>query len=162
MKRLVRDCWPLLAVVALTAVLALQIPRKALLFEPVGVTVPKPFASFVTYDAATYGAVVQRARMSWQVRGSTVPTSESRIDAFDFVDDAPPLGALPLPDEFTARRAPGALDDGAVPLLPPSTADAAALVPVSVPPDDGADARRLRQALRADLLTLPESLQATE
>ena len=47
MSRLVRDCWPLVAVVALTAILALQIPRKAIFFTPVPVAASEPFASFV-------------------------------------------------------------------------------------------------------------------
>ncbi len=159
MRRLFLKTWPLMAVVALTTTLALQIPRKALFFKPVAVDSPKPFASFMSYDAAAYEAVVQKARMSWQVRGVRGRTFESHVDAFDFVeDDMPSLKPLGLPDEFARVRAPGTVAAMPVPLLPPSVADVSALVPVATPPKDDGETRRIR----AELLELPESLQSTE
>ncbi len=158
MRRLFLKAWPLMAVVALTTTLALQIPRKALFFKPVAVDSPKPFASFVSYDAAAYETVVQKARMSWQVRGARGRTFESHVDAFDFVEDIPPLKSLGLPAEFVSARPPGSEAATPVPLLPPTMADTSALVPVVAPPEDGDEARRIR----ADLLEFPESLQLTE
>ncbi len=158
MRRLFLKAWPLMAVVALSTTLALQIPRKALLFEPVAIVSPRPFASFVAYDAAAYEAVVQKARMSWQVRGARGRTFESHVDAFDFVEELPPLRPLGLPAEFARARPPGTVAAIPVPLLPPSVADTSALVPVATPPADDGEACRIR----ADLLELPESLQFTE
>ena len=44
MKGLFREFWPLFAVVALTLVLALQIPRKALFFQAAEVS-PRTFSA---------------------------------------------------------------------------------------------------------------------
>ncbi len=158
MRRLLLRAWPLMAVVALATTLTLQIPRKALFFKPVERVSSRPFASFVSYDAAAYASVVQKARMSWQVRGARGRTFESHVDAFDLAEDLPPPKALRLPEEFLNARAPGAADGVPVPLLPPSVADVSALVPVDAPPEEGGDVR----GSRADLLALPESLQSTD
>lgn len=158
MSRLIRDCWPLVAVVALTAILALQIPRKAIFFTPVPVVESEPFASFVAYDAETYESVLQRVRMSWQIRTAAENPYESRVDALDLGEEDlrfPPLG---LPAEFSAQRMAEPISVSRAPLLPPSLANRSALVPVAAPPDDHVELR----ALRADLLSLPESLQSNE
>lgn len=156
MKRLLHESWPLAAVVALTTILALQIPRKALFFEPVAARPPDPFASFVVYDAAAYEAVVQKVRMSWQMRGAAGPAFESRVDAFDFAEDAPPRPPLGLPRAFSVPWTSDPQPPARVPLLPPSLADRAPLVPVPAPPDDTAEAHQIR----ADLLALPAALRA--
>lgn len=158
MRRIIHDCWPLAAVFALTTILALQIPRRAIFFAPVPVAPPTSFASFVTYDAATYELIMQKVRMSWQMRNATESTFESRGDALDFVGDEPRLSPLGLPPEFSVRRTFESIVPPPVPLLPPSVADRSALVPVAVPPDDGQETRDLR----ADLLSIPESLQSNE
>ena len=158
MRRFIHDCWPLAAVVALTTILALQIPRKAIFFSPASVSSSRPFASFVTYDAAAYESVMQKVRMSWQMSGVAEASFESRVDALDITDDAMELRPLELPAEFSVGYSaePVAMSPG--PLLPPSVADCSALVPVDDPPDD----RQEANALRADLLSLPESLQSDE
>ncbi len=155
MNRLLHESWPLVAVVALTTILALQIPRKALLFEPVAARPPEPFASFVVYDAAAYESVVQKVRMSWQMRGAAGPAFESRVDAFDFAEDAPPRPALGLPRAFTVPWASAPPPPARAALLPPSLADRAPLVPVPAPPDDAAEAHQVRE----DLLALPATLR---
>ena len=156
MKRLLHENWPLVAVVALATILALQIPRKALFFEPVAARPPEPFASFVVYDAAAYEAVVQKVRMSWQMRGAARPAFESRVDALDLSEDAAPRPPLGLPRAFSVPWTSDPPPPARASLLPPSLADRAPLVPVSAPPDDTAEARRIR----ADLLALPAALGA--
>ena len=156
MNRLLHESWPLVAVVALTTILALQIPRKALFFEPVAARPPEPFASFVVYDAAAYESVVQKVRMSWQMRGAAGPAFESRVDAFDFAEDAPPRPALGLPRAFTVPWTSAPPPPARASLLPPSLADRAPLVPVPAPPDDAAEAHQVRE----DLLALPDTLRA--
>lgn len=159
MKRCLHEYWPLVAVVLLTVILTLQIPRKALFFVPVPAELPKPFASFVAYDAAAYERVVQQVRMSWQMRGANAPSFESRGDALDFEEDEPRLESLGLPPEFSARQVSGPVQSLPLPpLLPPSVADRSELVPVAAPPDDRVELK----ALRADLLSIPESLQSNE
>lgn len=158
MNRLVRDSWPLVAVVALSTILALQIPRKALFFTPVTVSESEPFASFVMYDAKSYESVIQRVRMSWQMRGGAENAYESRVDALDFAEDVPNLPPLGLPSEFSSQRLDEPVTVAFTSLLPPSVADRSVLVPVATPPDDGQEARDLR----VDLLSLPESLQSNE
>lgn len=157
MSRLLHEGWPLAAVVALTTLLALQIPRKALFFEPAPARAPEPFASFVAYDAAAYEAVVQKVRMSWQLRARTGPAFESRVDAFDFTEDAPPPPPMALPRAFSVPWAAPVPPPARAALLPPSRADRAPLAPVAAPPEDG-EARRLR----ADLLALPDALRGED
>lgn len=159
MKQLLHELWPLAAVVALTVVLALQIPRRALFFEPVPVTETRPAASFVAFDDATYAAVIQKVRMSWQVRGSVGLSSESRVDDVPGEDESGPvLPAHPLDAVFSAPWRPVSARTPVVPLLPPTVASTATLEPVATPPDDAAEARQRR----LELLDLPPSLQATE
>lgn len=155
MNRLLHELWPLGAVVALTVLLALQIPRKALFFAPVAARAPEPFAAFVSYDAAAYEAVMQKVRMSWQLGARTGPGVESRVDAFDVPEEPPPPEPLPLPRAFAVPWTSPLPPPEPVALLPPSRADAAPPAPVAAPPDD-ADERRLR----AELLALPASLRA--
>ena len=160
MRNLLHQLWPLAAVVSLVAVLALQIPRKALLFTPVPERVPKPFASFVQYDARTYAALVQRARMSWQVRApGDDPAADGREDDLGADAGEPPPAELPLPAEFSLRRAADVTASAASAALRPETAAIPPpATPVPVPPDDGAEADDLRR----DLRELPDSLKTTE
>ena len=156
MRRLLHEFWPLAAVVALTVVLALQIPRKALFFAPAPVHGVTPFASFVEYAPDVYDRLVQRVRMSWQVRAQGIdPGAGARVDEPGGEEEIPLPAELALPDAFLAAS-PAALPVTAtVPLRPPSVADAVPPAPVPVAPDDTAEAR----ALRADLVRLPLSLQ---
>ncbi|MDO5317374.1 MAG: hypothetical protein Q4G65_01995 [bacterium] len=158
MRRFIHDCWPLAAVVALTTILALQIPRKAIFFSPASVSSSRPFASFVTYDAATYESVMQKVRMSWQMNGVAEASFESRVDALEISEDVLELRPLELPVEFSIGYVAEPVTTSPVPLLPPSVADRSVLVPVDDPPDD----RQETNALRIDLLSLPESLQSNE
>lgn len=159
MKDFLHRIWPPVAVVAITLVLALQIPRKALFFSANAVAEPAPFASFVEYDAQTYGRIVQKARMSWQVRARGVdPGAGIRVDDLGFDEEPPAPAALPLPRGFSVHAAARPAADAPAPLLPPSVADAAPPAAVPVAPDDGAEAR----ALRAELLALPASLSIQE
>lgn len=158
MRRLIHDCWPLAAVVALTTILALQIPRKAIFFSPASVAAVRPFASFVTYDSAAYESVMQKVRMSWQMSGVAETPFESRVDALDFTEDVPEFRSLDLPSEFTVGHVAESVEVPQTPLLPPSVADHSALAPVAAPPDDGQE----KVELRADLLSIPESLQSNE
>lgn len=159
MKRLLHEAWPLAAVVALTAVLALQIPRRALFFEPVSPSESGPAASLVTFDDAAYASVIQKVRMSWQVRGAVGVSSESRLDDVRGGEaELQELPALPLGDEFAAAWHSGYAPPPSVPLLPPTVAWTAGPAPVAQPPDDEAEAR----ARRRELLELPQSLQEQE
>ena len=159
MRRFLHAAWPLAAVLALTFGLAVQIPRKALFFEPARRLETVPFASFVSYDAAAYGALVRKVRMSWQMRSRAAgPHVESPVDLVGLGEALPPPAELPLPRDFLVPRvdAPSAAAGPAPSLLPPSVADARRARPVSVPPDDGEDARA---RLRRDLLRLPDALR---
>lgn len=162
MSRFLHAVWPLVAVVSLTVLLVLQIPRKALSFRPGTPVRTVPFASFVEYDAASYDALMRKVRMSWQVRAQGIdPRAGNHVEALGG-DDEPPLpGRLGLPKGFFAVRGGAGAESPAAqkdPLLPPSVADAAPPRPVLSAPDDADVAR----ALREELLTLPESLQEQE
>lgn len=158
MKRFIHDCWPLVAVVTLTTILALQIPRKAIFFSSAPIVPGRPFASFVIYDAAAYESVMQKVRMSWQMSGVAETSFESRVDALDLTEDVPEFRSLDLPPEFAVGYEAESVAIPSVPLLPPSVADRSALVPVAEPPDDRVEVKNLR----ADLLSIPESLQSNE
>lgn len=159
MKRLLHEVWPLAAVVALTVVLTLQIPRKALLFESVSVPETRAYASVVSFDDAAYASVVQKARMSWQVRGAVGISSESRVDdVLGAEEELSSLQPLELDDEFSVPWRSVGETVPTVSLLPSTVALTSSLHPVATPPDDAAEAR----ALRLELLELPESLQETE
>ena len=69
---------------------------------------------------------------------------------------APPRPPLGLPRAFSVPWTSDPPPPARASLLPPSLADRAPLVPVSAPPDDTAEARRIR----ADLLALPAALGA--
>lgn len=160
MRGLLRELWPLFAVVALTTVLALQIPRKALFFAPVPPRRQAPFASFATYGPQAYAQLVQKVRMSWQLRAQGFDaTAASRVDELDLVEDYPPPPELGLPAGFARRPPAVSAAPASAPLLPPSVADAAPPRPVARPPDDGDEVRTL---LRRELLEIPESLKETE
>ena len=155
MRDFLRSVWPPVAVVAFTLVLALQIPRKALFFSAEPVAEPVSFASFAEFDANAYGRIVQKVRMSWQVRAQGIdPGAGSRVDDLGFDEAAPEPAALPLPGGFPVHAAVRPAPAAPAPLQPPSVADAGAPVAVPVAPDDGADARELRR----ELLALPLSL----
>ena len=68
----------------------------------------------------------------------------------------PPRPPLGLPRAFSVPWTSDPPPPARASLLPPSLADRAPLVPVSAPPDDTAEARRIR----ADLLALPAALGA--
>ena len=98
MTRFLHAWWPVAAVVAFTAMLVLQIPRRALFFSPRSVKSPEPFVSIVALDDDAYSALVRRMRMSWQMRGRTFSAgiADSRADAFDFAEASPPPAYLRL------------------------------------------------------------------
>lgn len=157
MRRILHACWPLAAVVAFTASLALQIPRKALFFRPAELARAAPHASFVEFDASEYAAIVQKVRMSWQMRSHGAGAyAESPIAALEPGDEPPP-GPLEMPESFMERvplappRAPR------VSLAPPTRASAREL-PQLAAPDESAEAGRRRD----ELLALPDSLRAAE
>ncbi len=92
MNRFLHAWWPVAAVVLFTATLVLQIPRKALFFQPVAAEPAEPFVSFVSLDDEEYAQFVRRIRMAWQMRGRPIAggIADSRTDAFDFSDPLPP------------------------------------------------------------------------
>jgi len=158
-RQFLHSVWPLASVCALTVVLSLQIPSRALFFRPANRLDTVPFASCVVYDARAYEALVRKARMSWQVRARGVdPRAESAVDAIGLEEAPPAPDALALPADFFSSSAASPRAERACPLAPPSVADAAPVRPVAAPPDDAAGAR----ALRDELLTLPESLLEQE
>lgn len=155
MRRILHACWPLAAVVAFTAALALQIPRKALFFRAVAQERPAPFASFTEFGAAEYAAIMQKVRMSWQMRSHGAGAlAESQIGVLDLGEESQPPEPLELPGSFFAHHALEQPAAPSVPLSPPSLAPAEEL-PQLAPPDDTAEALRLRD----QLLVLPESLR---
>ena len=106
MRRILHACWPLAAVVAFTAALALQIPRKALFFRAVALERPAPFASFTEFGAAEYAAIMQKVRMSWQMRSHGAGAlAESQIGVLDLGEESQPPEPLELPGSFFAHHA---------------------------------------------------------
>lgn len=155
MRRILHACWPLAAVVMFTVALALQIPRKALFFRPVKLERSVPYASFVEFGESEYAAIMQKVRMSWQVRSHGAGAyAESPIGALD-PDDEPPPAPLEMPKSFFARRPLAPPPAPRVSLAPPTRASAHEL-PQLAAPDESVEARRRRD----ELLVLPESLRA--
>ena len=153
MRQLLHACWPLMAVMAFTAVLALQIPRKALFFKPAPTVPATPFASFVEFDGAAYSSLMQKVRMSWQMRTQgTGLRTESPLGVLDLVQTPARPEPLALPAAFFEARPVAARPAARVPLLPPTLASAVG-GSVQMPADDRA-ARRLRERL----LAIPASI----
>ena len=153
MRRLFHACWPTVAVVALTALLALQIPRKALFFRAVAPRRTEPFASFVEFDGKTYANLMQKVRMSWQMRQGSAGRAEGLLVIPDLKDAPPPPAPLGLPGAFRANWRPAPSAPPRPTLAPPSLA--AAELPAIVQDDEAAgEAARLRERL----LALPASV----
>lgn len=156
MRSFLHACWPLAAVVVFTAAMALQIPRKALFFRPAVFERPAPYASFVEFEASEYAAIMQKVRMSWQMRSHGAGAhAESPIGVLDVVDVQRSPEPLEMPTDFFARRPLAQPSAPLVPLAPPSLAVACEL-PQLAAPDDSREAGRVRERL----LALPESLRA--
>lgn len=159
MRQLLHACWPLMAVLAFTAFLALQIPRKALFFAPVETPRVEPFASFVVFDPATAATVMQKVRMSWQMRGQgDGALTEVPLGVLDQIAEVPPPEPLALPPAFfVAPGVPSVAPRATDALLPPTLA-----VPREArawPPPEDVNGPRL---LRERLLALPESLRVQD
>jgi len=151
MTRLLHLWWQVTAVVIFTAVLVLQIPRRALFFKPARAEQSAPFVSLLSLDDKEYAKLVQQMRMSWQIRGRTMAdgVADSRTDAFSFSDPMPPPSYLPHTRRATAKTLPPP-DFCRPSLLPPSLGEnMPRLTPPPVTPDrDSA------------LLALPEVLSS--
>lgn len=155
MNRCLHDCWPVAVVTLFTTLLVLQIPRKALFPSVDDAPAPvETFASFVEYEDDAYDALVQKVRMSWQVRTRNLPGGEeSRTGAFDFNEPLPPPSLLPLPTVLAdTPAADAALHRVDSPLFPPSRA-----LSGTEGLDPAADSKAPRRS-RAELLELPDSL----
>lgn len=156
MRQFLHAVWPLVAVIAFTAALALQIPRKALFFRPVAPVPVSTFASFVDFDEKAYAKVMQQVRMSWQMRSQGSARTESPLAVLDLAEEPPRPEPLALPPSFFAGQSAVAprLDGTRALLRPPSLAAPREDV-VLTPPDDAEERKRLRESL----LALPPSLQ---
>ncbi len=109
----------ILLLAALTAFLALQIPRKALLPRARRPhAVKPPFASYVELGAEEYANRVKLSRMAWQVRARAA----GRLDLED---------GTPLADEMPA---PPSSYFGRPPAPPPPSVKAEARPPASLAP----------------------------
>lgn len=97
MKQLFHNYWQVVAVVFFTTVLALQIPRRALLFSPQRTAEPQAYASFIEISPEVYGELVDKVRMSWQQRRARNGGTglDSRVGEFTFVDPMPAPEYLP-------------------------------------------------------------------
>ena len=122
MRSFLHAWWPVAVVVIFTATLVLQIPRKALFFQPKDFSQTETFVSFVSLDDETYAQLVQRIRMAWQIRGRPHAggIADSRTDAFDFSSLLPPPDYLPLRALETSVPVPPAATPPPPALLPPS------------------------------------------
>ncbi len=126
MKVKFRNAWPVATVVSLSAILAMQIPRKALFFVPMRFDPPRPCAAFVEISPEVYGQLVDKVRMSWQQRPKMTGMGlESRVGGFT-PDDPPPEpeylpfhGSPPSAPFDAAQSVPPATQS---PLMPPSLA----------------------------------------
>lgn len=126
MRRLFQDLWQTGAVAFFTALLALQIPRKALFFEGRAERQAEGAVEVVPLEAGEYEAVVQSIRMAWQVRGRGAWGMErdSRTDAIDLAGDEPEPEYMELPADFGAERMEFGGVPGRVELLPETRGEA--------------------------------------
>ena len=150
MRQFVHTWWPVAAVVVFTVTLVLEIPRKALFFQPMAVARAEPFVSFVFLDDEAYARLVRRISMSWQMRGRSLAggVADSRTDAFDFSDPLPPPAYLPLRAVASPSRVPRAPAPPVPPLFPRTLGRATPPVPATAAPPDRDPA----------LLEMPEAL----
>lgn len=126
MKVRFRNAWPVAAVVFLSTLLAMQIPRKALFFTPRRFPSPQSCAAFVEISPEVYGQLVDKVRMSWQQRPKMAGMGlESRVGGFTPDDPPPEPEYLP----FAGHRPTGPFDMAAAApsaamaeLMPPSLA----------------------------------------
>lgn len=157
MKRMFHDFWPLVVVALMGSVFVMQIPRKALMFQPVKLGEKAPSFAFVEFDDAAYSEVMRRARMSWQNRtdGANAGTDAS-LDAIVLQDSIPPPPALPLPPEFFRRfRLP--LPSPRLSRIAPPTLGIA--LEAALPPPSAEDEGREE---RAKLLEFPDFIFLNE
>lgn len=122
MRRFLHMWWPVAAIVLFTVTLVLEIPRKALFFQPVAVSTAEPFVSFISLDDESYARLVRRISMAWQIRGRALAggVADSRTDAFDFSVPLPPPTYLPLRAVASRAAVPRAAAQSAPSLLPPT------------------------------------------
>ena len=142
MRQFVHMWWPVAAVVVFTATLVLEIPRKALFFQPRPAGRAEPFVSFVSLGDEEYALLVRRISMSWQMRGRPLGggVADSRTDALDFSTPPPPPAFLPLRAVASAALAMRVPAPPASPLFPPSLGRETPPVPaVAAPPDRDPD-----------------------
>ena len=150
MRRFLHAWWPVAVVVIFTATLVLQIPRKALFFQPKDIPPAEPFVSFISLDDGAYAQLVQRIRMAWQIRGRPHAggIADSRTDAFDFSSLLPPPDYLPLRAVVTSVSVPAPAPPPPPALLPPSLGRESPPIPsAAILPDRD-----------PGLLTLPDGL----
>ena len=138
MRQFVHTWWPVAAVVVFTVTLVLEIPRKALFFQPVTVARAEPFVSFVTLDDEAYARLVRRISMSWQMRGKSLAggVADSRTDAFDFSDPLPPPAYLAFRAVAPSSRMSHVPAPPAPPLFPRTLGRETPPVPVTEAPPD--------------------------
>ena len=150
MRQFLHMWWPVAAVVVFTVTLVLEIPRKALFFQPKAVNPAEPFVSFVSLDDEAYAQLVRRISMSWQMRGRPLAggVADSRTDAFDFSVPLPPPMYLPLRAVATVASVPLVSAPPVPPLFPPSLGMDTPPVPATVALPDRDPA----------LLEMPEAL----
>ena len=119
MRRFLHAWWPVAAVVVFTAVLVLQIPRKALFFKPVAFEASEPFVSFVAFGDEEYAQLVRSIRMAWQMRPISGDAADSSADTLDFTEPLPPPEYLPLRN-VSESASPPAFKSRRSALMPPS------------------------------------------
>lgn len=156
MKKLFHNYWQVVVVAFFTIVLALQIPRRALLFAPQKYVSPAVYASFITIDPQVYSNMIDKVRMSWQQRARSAGRGlDSRVGEFDFEDPLPP-------PEYLAR-------ESRVPCLPTSINVEAFVPSVALLPPTMAYSHGTRlpaftvqstaDPRKSDLLEWPDSLK---
>ena len=156
MKKMFHNYWQVVVVAFFTIVLALQIPRRALLFAPQKYARPAVYASFITIEPQVYSNMIDKVRMSWQQRARSVGRGlDSRVGEFDFEDPLPPPEYLAR--QSKAARLPTSIDvETFVPsaaLLPPTMAYPHGTLLTAPEVKPAVDARM------SDLLEWPDSLK---
>ena len=96
------------ALIVLTVLFAVQLPRRALFFKPRAEKALVPSAAFVSLSDATYREALIRARATaWSRRSAKWAEGGEDVEKafFSAEETLTPLEPLPLPDVFQRRSA---------------------------------------------------------
>ncbi len=165
MSVFLHNYWQYLFVIACAVLLGLEIPRKAIFFEPRQAEGVVPFASFVTYDEKTYADLMKHVQVSWKIRPGMISGVAADIggdiDALVLEQEHVPLGSLPVGD-FLPDDVDGLPKNRAIvphrSLKPRTLAAGEAVIPVQKTGSAGDSEKDVSRPAK-ELLEIPGSLK---